>query len=169
MEYHAADKLHVVVHHIPFYLVAPGKPAVVIYGFVAVNFHEILSGSGEVAVKLCGGYLYSGACCKTCGSLSECGKYCGEMLVELVLDSVEDVLFMLINLVPEWLTFFKRKLFDFNTVFGHSILVSLYGSLDVGTDIGYSLTEFIIAHCLHFWHKSFNRINNRLYFLKVTL
>ena len=55
MEGDTADELHVIVNHIPGYLVASRNPVVVIYGIVAVDGHKVVV-DAQVTVEL--GSLY---------------------------------------------------------------------------------------------------------------
>ena len=57
MQYNAAEKLNVIVYHIPCDLVAACHPVVVVEGFLAFYVHKVVF-RGKIAVKIRSRYFY---------------------------------------------------------------------------------------------------------------
>ena len=100
VEHHAADQLHVVVHHVPFHLVAAGHPFVFIDRLVAVDGDEVLSGAGKLAVGLGGGDFDSVVVFEAASRLLHHGKHFGEHAVEVFGVIVEHLFAEIVDLLP---------------------------------------------------------------------
>ena len=57
MKHDAADKLYVVVDHVPSHLVSTCHPVVVVDGFAVVDFNEVFALGGEFAVEIGRGHF----------------------------------------------------------------------------------------------------------------
>ena len=112
MQHRAADKLHVVVHHIPCNLVAAGHPVVLVVGFVALDVHAV-AGGAEVAVVVGGGHLHHLVLGKSASRLLDHRESLGQ-------DGVEHFLRLLIRCLLEMFNALVQFLFLFDR---HVILV----------------------------------------------
>ena len=81
MEHHAANQLHVVVHHVPDHFVSCRQPFVVPNGLIALDLY-IGFGSGEFPVTRGGGYFKLSDFLKSSGSFFDDGKGSGHHLVQ---------------------------------------------------------------------------------------
>ena len=114
MEHDAAYELYVIVHHIPFQVIAAGEPMVGIDGLVAFDAHKAASLCGEIAVHLGRGHFHGasgGAGEPRCG-LAQGGEHHGQVLVEFVFYGVEYLFLMFVYLVPERLATVERQCLD---------------------------------------------------------
>ena len=167
MQHDAADKLHIVVYHIPFQLVTSSHPVIFPNGFVAVDSYEIATLTGEFAVEVCGCYLNGLALGKSCGCFAYGGEDNRQMLVEFVLDNIKNFLLVCINLVPQGLTFFERKRFHLGTEFVSGILVGLCGRSDVGAYRFDAMTQAVVVELLYFGDFLLHSLKYRSYSFKV--
>jgi len=169
VEHHAADELHVVVGHVPGDFVAASHPFVFPDGFVAVDRDEIVPFYSQAAVEVGRGDFNGLVGRESSGGLAHGGEDNGEMLVELFLQSVEDMLFMLVDFVPEGLAFVERKILDLSLEFGHGILVVACGCGDV---VAYSLdfaTQLVVGQIFESGADGVDFIDGGLDFLEVAL
>ena len=100
MEHSAAEKLHVVVDHVPHGLVAAGHPVVVIDGAVAVDVDKVVACS-QFAVEVGGSdhdVLIVG---EALGSALDNGEGLGANLVEHLLEDLELFLLKLVYLLED--------------------------------------------------------------------
>ncbi len=138
MEHHAADELHVVVDHVPGDFVSASHPLVFPDGLVAVDGDKLASLDSQLAVEVCGGHFDCLVGGETGSGLAHCGEHDGEVFVEFVLKSVEYLLLVLVDFVPEGLAFVEGEFLDFLFQGGYSFLVILGG----GGQIGAHLVDF---------------------------
>ena len=100
MQGDASDQLHVIMDHVPMYLVASGHPVIVVYGLVAVDLHEIVV-DGEGAVEVVrldhDGLVLLEAAGRRLDYRERFGKY----LIEACLDGLVLVLHELVGLSGE--------------------------------------------------------------------
>ncbi len=125
VEHHAADKLHIVVHHVPSHLVAAGKPACAIDSLVALYRHEILTGNGKIAICLSGCHLDCVVLCETACRLLHHGKHLREHLVKTACIHLEHLLAKLIDLLPIRLTLIIFESLKLGADLRHLILILL--------------------------------------------
>ena len=90
VKHHAAEELHVVVHHVPLDVIASGHPVCGIDGLVAVDGDEVLLG-GKVAVEIGSrnhdGVVLGKAACRILHDGEGLGQYLVEFLLDLVVDT----------------------------------------------------------------------------------
>ncbi len=99
MQHGAAKELDIVVHHLPFQVVATSRPVVVVDGLVAVDGDEVLARvASQFAVEVGGrdnGLLVLGkAACR----LLDNREHLGQDLVKCLLVNVEHLLLQFVNL-----------------------------------------------------------------------
>ena len=111
MQHHAAEELHVVVHHVPLCVVAAGNPVVLVDSLVALDAHKVLRG-GEFAVEVGGGHgdflvLREAAC-----RFLHDGEGIGQCGVEGFLEAFEHFLFEFVYLVEDDFAVFDRRVLN---------------------------------------------------------
>ena len=150
VEHDTTYELHVVVNHVPSHLISTGNPVVVIDSLVAIDFHEVLSGSGKVAVELCGSHFDALILRKAAGGVLHHGKHLGEHLVELILKHVEHFLLEFVDFFPHRfaLLIFEGfhvlfQLGDFLALRSHALLEGVAHSID-------ACTQLIVGQLLDF-------------------
>mgnify|MGYP007099946767 CR=1 FL=1 len=149
VEYDAADELHVVVHHVPCHVVAAGGPVVFPDCFVAFYGDEFASFAGKIAVELCGCDNDGLILCESCCRLAYSGEHHWQMLVELVFDDFENLLFVCVDFVPQRLALVERQFFDFVAYFFDCFVVGFCGSCDIGAHVGDFLAQGVVVELLH--------------------
>ena len=113
MQHHAAEELHIVVHHIPGYLVAACHPVVVVDSVVAINLDEVVPRvSCHVAVALGSGNDDRLALGKTpCRGLDD-GECLGQYFHQYDLVLLFYLLLQVINLLIDFFAFVNLKRLD---------------------------------------------------------
>ncbi len=91
VEHHAAEQLHVVMHHVPFDVVSARGPMRRVDGLVAVDGHEILL-SGKVAVERRRRHLHRVVFGEAARRVLHDGESLGQYLVQLLLDLLVNAL-----------------------------------------------------------------------------
>ena len=121
MQHHAAEELHVVVHHVPFRVVAAGNPMVLVDSLVALDAHKVLRG-GEFAVEVGGGHgdflVLREAACRFLHD-GEGIRQCG---VEGFLVTLEHFLFEFVYLVEDDFAVFDRRVLNLGVEGGNLFL-----------------------------------------------
>ncbi len=171
MEDDAADELHVVVHHVPLDFVAAGNPVVAENGFVAFDAYEVAAFGGHIAVTLgcCDHYLAVFGMGKACGGFAECGEYNRQIFVELIFNGIENLLLMLIDLIPERLAFVKRQIFNLGFEGGDCFFMGCHCGADAGAYLIYFVAESVVAELFKLGTHGFDFVYNRLDFTQVAL
>ncbi len=123
VEHHAADQLHVVVHHVPFHQVAAGHPLVAVYGLVALDGDEVLALGRQFAVGIGGCHLDGLVLGETACSLLDHGEYFGQRLVQVLGVVGEHVLAGLVYLLPQRLALLVIQSLDLGAQFVDVVLV----------------------------------------------
>ena len=167
MEHDTADKLYAIVNHVPFNLVASGKPMVFPDGIVTVDADEVPALSSKLAVEFSSLYHDGFVGCEAGGSLAHYGKHFGKMLVELILDGIEDLLLVFVDLIPYGLTLIKGEFLHLGTQTGVFLLLGRNSLIDVSTDVGYTFAELIDGELLDFRLESLDFLHDRFDFLQV--
>ena len=90
------------------------------------------------------------------------------MVVEFVLDGVEDGFLVLVNLVPDGLTFVKGEFLHFDTQTCVLLFLRSGCLLDVRADICDALAELIYGELLNLRLKSLDFLHDGFDFLKVS-
>ena len=105
----AAEKLHVIVYHVPHRVISAGHPMVVVAGRVALDVHEIEPGR-QLAVEIVGrdAHLFVGG--KTLGRGLHDGEHHGQDLVQGLLVTFQHVFLQLVYLREERGTVLNRCL-----------------------------------------------------------
>ena len=110
---HTTYELHIIVHHIPYVLVATCGPFVKVNGFVAVYLHKVESAIGsQVAVHLCRCYFYFLVLSKAASGTLDNGEYLRKNLTKHVLVGGLDIFFDMVYFVVNFLTFVYFEIFD---------------------------------------------------------
>ncbi len=169
MQHDTANELYIVVYHVPFDFVTAGHPVVAVYGFVAFDAHEVLAGSGEVAVHVGCCYLDCFVGCKSGSCFAHCGKYGGQHAVEFLLVGFEDVFLSVVNVVPQRLTLIEGEFLDFILYLGNCGCVGRCSVGEFLLDAVDCITEFIVGQLLHAGAECVDLVHYRLYFLQVAL
>ena len=113
MQHHATDKLHIVVHHIPYVLIATSSPAVIVYCLVAIYFHEVESAiCCQVAIHLCSSYHDLFVLRETASSTFHDSKGLWQNLTKYIFVSSLDIFLDMINLVIYFFAFIYLQFFD---------------------------------------------------------
>ncbi len=112
VQHHAAEELHIVVHHVPLHVVAAGSPVVVVDGFVALDSHKVARG-GQFAVKVVCRHFDSLVLGKAARRILHDGEHLGECFGERVLHLVEHLRFEFVYLVEDNLAVFDGRFLDF--------------------------------------------------------
>ena len=92
MQHDTADKLHIVMHHVPSNQVAPGHPLVLVIGLVAANRH-IVAGCGQIAVPRHRRHFHFGIVLETLGRGLHHRERFGKNLVQDILGLVVNFFF----------------------------------------------------------------------------
>ncbi len=133
------------MYHVPHHLVAAGHPAVAVHGLVTVDAHEILAAAGQVAVELGGGDCHGLVAGKAGRGLAQGGKYGGQMLLELLLQSIVDTFLKLVDLFPQGLTLVQRYGLYLSLDLGDARLVGSHRALDIGADVGHGAAQLVVG------------------------
>ena len=149
MQHDTADKLHIVMHHVPSNQVAPGHPLVLVIGLVAPDGH-IVAGRSQVPVPRHGGHLHLGIVLETLGCGLDHGEGFGQNLVEDILGLAVDFLFQLVNRTVDMLLFFYGKaVVDIGGNLGFERIHLVFLFLDPVLDFLFELlrlgTELVVA------------------------
>ncbi len=163
----ATDQLHIVVRHVPFYLVAACHPVVFPDSLVAFDGHEPVAGAGKFAVEISCGDCHGFVCCEAGGGLAHYGEYDGKVRVELVLEDVEYLLLVLVDFVPHGLAFVERQRFDILAQFVNLLLVVGCGLCYIGSYAIYLCAQLVEVHLRHLGHLLFYFVENRANGLEV--
>jgi len=97
VEHHAAEEQHVVVHHVPFDVVAAREPVGGVDGLVAVDRDEILRG-GQLPVEIVGRDRDRFVLGETARRIFHDGERFGQDFVELLFDLLVDAFGDLVDL-----------------------------------------------------------------------
>ncbi len=136
---------------------------------VAFDGYEVTSLGCKVAVHLRCGYLNGFIMGEAGCGFTQCGKHHGEVLVEFLLESVENILFVDVNLVPQGLTLVERQFFNLFADFGNGIFIGLDGSLDVGAHVIDAAAKCVVVEVFHFGAEGLDGFDYRLDLLEVAL
>ena len=153
-----ADKLHVIMHHIPGNLVAAGLPMVVPDGFngsviadLTGNLHEIPAFGSELLVKFTGRHLDGFAGGETAGRALDDGKSLGEDLVQDHLDGVVLILHQLVAFAGKGLFLGNGDIFfEFQFNLRYSIFKRLFHGGDLRLERLGAGTEGVVGKCVDF-------------------
>ncbi len=145
VEHDAAEKLYVVMHHVPGDGIASGLPTVGVDGLVALDGDEILA-CGQVAVELRGGYLHGGILRETVGGSLHDGESLGKYLVELPFDLLVDLLGEPVNLARMALLLLQGgfRLLEYPLQLGDALLVGTYRLRDIATQGRAAGTQVVV-------------------------
>ena len=168
MEHHAAEELHVVVHHLPFQVVAAGCPVVVVDGLVAIDGDKVLARvAGQFAVEVVGrddGLL---VLCEAACRLLDDGIDLGHHLVEGLLVFLEGLFLYLVYLGEDVGTFVDGGVLDGGLQAFYLLFLGFCGSLHLLSDFLCACSEGVIVQYLHLGRDSLYLLYERLYFLHI--
>ncbi|OAV72462.1 hypothetical protein Barb7_03100 [Bacteroidales bacterium Barb7] len=111
MQNNAAEQLHIVMHHVPRYLISAGRPPVAVNSLVAVDAHKVMLGC-QIPVEIVRRDHRLLILLETAGSLFHNGIYFGEHLVQYLFQFLGDLLFNLVHLCPDGFAFFQLLAVD---------------------------------------------------------
>ncbi len=114
MQDYAAEELHVVVHHVPFDVVAARLPVVAVYGLVSVDRNEVLS-RGKVAVEVGRRDLDRLVFGESARRILHYGESLRQQLFELLLDLLVDALCCRVDVFRYALFLVERRIGQFET------------------------------------------------------
>ena len=100
VQHHAANDLHIVVHHVPGDFVAAGHPMVLVDGLIALD-GDAGVGGGQVAVVVGGGDGHRLVGGEALGGLLHHGEGLGQYLVEHLLSLLVAVLLQVVDALVE--------------------------------------------------------------------
>ena len=148
VEHHAAEELHVVVHHVPFDVVAAREPVGGVDGLVAVDRDEILRG-GQLPVEIVGRDRDRFVLGETTRRILHDGERFGQDFVELLFDLLVDAFGDLVDLLRNLLFLFECGFGAFQLRFqGDDAL--LVGGDEIGDLLHQRLApaaEFVVRKC----------------------
>ena len=168
MEDNATEELNVVVYHLPFHVVATGRPVVMVYGLVAVDGYEVV-------LRVCGQLTVEVGSCNHCllvlGEAACRALYYGEgrrqNLVQGILIFLQLLLMELVYFVEDSLTLVDRSVLD-----GGAELLLLFA--EFLSRVAYILlylfclgAELIVAELVYLLIFRLNFLYFRLYLLHV--
>ena len=167
-EHYATEKLHVIVHHFPFQVVAAGHPVVVIDGVYAVfvEFDEILR-DGEFTVVVCGGDRDGFVVGKAASRFFHDGESLGKRLFECRIHAFEHLLLQLIDLREELFAIFDGSIFDLRTNFADLLIEFVGRTLDVVLQLLGLGAQLVVAQGFDGGRNSFDLVDPRLNLLHV--
>ena len=148
MEHHAAEELHVVVHHVPFDVVAAREPVGGVDGLVAVDRDEILRG-GQLPVEIVGRDRDRFVLGETARRIFHDGERFGQDFVELLFDLLVDAFGDLVDLLRNLLFLFECGFGAFQLRF-QSDDALLVGGDEIGDLLHQRLApaaEFVVRKC----------------------
>ena len=169
MEHSTTEELYVVVYHLPFQVVASGRPVVVVDGLVAVDGDEVLLRVGsQFAVEVGSRHHRLLILGKAASRLLHDAECHGHHLVQSLLILVQCLFVQFVNLVEDRFacvdgSFLNRSLLSlylFQFRLGIVLYVLLY-LLSLGTQV-------VVAECLYFGICSLNLLHERLYQFHVS-
>ena len=168
VKHDAAEKLHVVVYHVPRHGVASCYPTVGIDGLVALYRNEILRG-GQVAVELRRGDLYRRVFRETAGGGLHDGERLGQYLVQLLFYLVVDILRQFVYLARMALLVLQRgfRLFEYSLQFGYPLLVGAYLLCDITAQGSTAGTQFVVRQGVYLRVEREYPVHIGLYLLAV--
>ena len=169
MQYHAAEQLYVIVHHIPRYFVSACHPVILVYGFVAFDMHEVVSFGGKVAVELGGRNLYFFIFGKTFGCRFYESEDLWQGIVESFLIFVENGFLDFVDLFPHIFAFVVLDAFYVVLDFGDTCFFRGNAFLYLFPYVGNSATQFVVVQRFDFCIFGQNPVDIRLYFAQVAL
>ena len=109
VQYDAAEKLAVVVHHVPCDLVASGRPRVAVHGPIAVDADEILR-CGQLAVEVGGRHDDFAVLLEAPRRIFHDREGLGKNLLELLFDLFVDRLGQRVDLLRNAFLVFERSI-----------------------------------------------------------
>ncbi len=169
VESDASEYLYIVVHHIPFDLIATGSPFIMVDGIVSIDGDEVVGGIGcKFAVEVgCGNndFLVLG---KTAGRILHNAVGYVHHLVESFLQSIKHLLILLVNLVEDGLAFIDRSIFNLTLKLGNFVKIRLGCILNILLDFLALGTQFVVAQFLNFRICILNFLNQRLNQLHIS-
>ena len=143
-----SDKLHVIVHHIPGYLVSSGHPVVAVYGLVPFYLHEVPV-NAEVPVELGCGDLGELVLLETAGGALYNCKRLRKYLVELCLYCGVLFLDKLVGLACKlFLVFYGRCLYLLLDL-GDALLERLLAVNQCLAESGAAGTQFVVGEFVY--------------------
>ena len=148
VEHHAAEELHVVVHHVPFDVVAAREPVGGVDGLVAVDRDEILRG-GQLPVEIVGRDRDRFVLGETTRRILHDGERFGQDFVELLFDLLVDAFGDLVDLLRNLLFLFECGFGAFQLRF-QSDDALLVGGDEIGDLLHQRLApaaEFVVRKC----------------------
>ena len=127
MEDRAAEELHVIVHHIPFHIIAACSPVVLIESLVTIDAYEIV-GRGQFAVEIGGRHfnflIFREAACRVLDD----GKSVGKDFVERFFIAFQHLLLQFVDLIEDDNAVFDRRFFNLSLE-GFDFLFQVVGSM----------------------------------------
>ncbi len=164
VQHDAAEELHVVVHHLPFQVVAACRPVVVVDGLVAVDGDEVLAGvGGQLAVEVVGrddGLLVLG---EAAGGLLHNGEHLGHHLVQGRLVHFERLFLQLVYLGKDVGALVKRRALDGCLQFCNLLFLLCGGGLHLLPDFLCACSQSVVVESLYFGRLCFHALHERLY------
>ena len=145
MQHDAAEKLAIVMHHIPHDLVPSGYPRIAVNGLVAVDPDEILAGGGQLPVEIGRRHDDLLVLFEPAGGLLHNGESLRHDFVEFLLDLAVDLFGQRIDLFRDALLVVQRGVQVLKLHFQFGDLLFLCADIfgDGGFQAGASRSQFI--------------------------
>ena len=166
VKHHTTKQLHIVVHHVPLYQVAPGNPFIFKVCFISFNRYKVVLCS-QITVELSGGNNQITVFIQSACRIFHYGECLGKYLVEHNGYFLYNFFFQFIHIVVNFFTkvefgFLNSGFKLFNTfIFGSD------GFLNSGFEQLGTSAKFIVAQIFNLFIYSLYLSNFRRYFFHI--
>ena len=170
VKYHAAYQLHVIVHHVPGYLVSTGSPMIEIHGAAALYLYEIKTRvGGKVTVLVVRRNNHFLVLCETTGGRFDDGKHFRQNIVQNGFVVFLDFLLQFIHFVINLLTFVDRQRLNAAFQPADLILLGLYRFRNFCHQGCRTGTQIIVRQRIYLRVQRINLVYIRLYLPHIFL